>query len=157
MTARAPDDIDADRLNAQGRHADAVDASRRRYQRLRSEGLCTRSEAHGPAENGGSLCAPCMVDARIDRQASYRRHRQVSRINSCTRCGGTDGHNARSCLGDPLPEWRPTDARRLERQRIYRARRREQGVCINSPAHERPTSGRLRCDACEARRRKAKR
>lgn len=154
MTARHPEELDAERLNAQGRHADTLETSRRRYARLRAMGLCTRNASHGPAERGGSLCGPCQVDARHARQDSYRRHRKAERINSCTRCGGDDGHNARSCTGSPLPGWSPTDARRLERQRKYREQRREQGVCLNSPKHEKPTAGRLRCDACEARRRK---
>ena len=44
--------------------------SKRRYDDLRSRGLCTRNPAHGPTE-GGVHCAPCKVDANIYRKEVY--------------------------------------------------------------------------------------
>ncbi len=143
MTARAPE------------MANPPEAQRSRYLQRKIAGLCVRGASHGPAEPGHVLCAPCMVDGRYDRRESYRRNRATPPVNGCTRCGGTDGHNARSCNGDPLPGWAGPDTRRIERHRAQRSRRREAGVCINNPAHEKPKPGGSRCDSCMARRRKA--
>ncbi len=136
--------------------ANPPDAQRARYLARKEAGICVRNKEHGPAEPGHVLCAPCIIDSRYDRRESYRRNRRVEAAKGCTRCGGDDGHNARSCQNEPLPGWKPTDARRLERQRMYQARRREQGVCLDSATHEKPRPGKLRCDACMARRRGVK-
>lgn len=153
MTARAPEDLDVARLNAQGRRASIVDANRSRYARLRERGLCTRAASHGPAEDGGSLCGPCMVDRRYDQMEYYRRTHDTGPAKECTRCGRV-GHNARSCTNEPLPHWAGPDTARIERDRARRARRRKAGVCLNNPAHGPPLKGYVRCKACAHKRRK---
>jgi hypothetical protein len=45
--------------------------SKRRYDDLRSRGLCTRNPAHGPTD-GGVHCGPCKVDWTLDRKGANR-------------------------------------------------------------------------------------
>ncbi len=42
--------------------------SKRRYDDLRSRGLCTRNPAHGPTD--GAHCGSCRVNAKLDRQGA---------------------------------------------------------------------------------------
>jgi hypothetical protein len=144
VTARAPE------------MANPPDAQRARYLARKEAGICVRSKEHGPAEPGHVLCAPCIVDSRYARRESYHRNRRGPVVNICTRCGGTDGHNARGCDGKPLPDWAGSDTKRIERHRRQRAQRRAAGLCIVNPKHAKPSAGRSRCDYCMSRRNKAK-
>lgn len=152
MSARVPEELDVERLNAEGRRASCRDSSRERYERLRGQRLCVRGASHGPAADGFTLCEPCRVDVREDQRDRYRHTRAVSRVNSCGLCG-SEQHTAKRCAMPPEAR-DPGDSRRLERNREYKALLRLQGKCIANPAHERPIKGRARCEACNAKRRK---
>jgi hypothetical protein len=147
VTARAPEDF--------GHAERKVDADRKRaeYEARKAAGICVRAESHGPAEPGSVLCAPCQHDRRQDVQDRYRRNHKPQRRIECQRCG-TEGHNARTCRGVPLPDWSPVN-RRYEKNTAYKANLKARGFCVGGPNHEKPRPGLLRCETCLAKRRKA--
>jgi hypothetical protein len=124
------------------------------YQRRREQGICTKSETHGPAEPGKHLCAPCLVDKRFDQREAYRvRRPEKRRTLTCMRCT-REGHNSQSCTSPPISGGESA-RRKNERERRYRKALKQRGFCVNGEAHPRPETGRTLCVEC-LKKRKAK-
>jgi hypothetical protein len=149
MTARAPDSLDIERLNAEGRKGMATLRSKERYYRRLNRGLCTRADSHGKAEIGHTVCIGCLVDQRFDQNARNRRTRPAKRVLTCIRCG-KPGRNSRGCPCPVPPGFDPQRAK-VARGIEYRAALRAKGLCPNNPNHEKPGPGYSQCAACRAR------
>jgi hypothetical protein len=149
VTARAPDDLDIDRLNREGGRSMALLTKQARYSERAAKGLCVRGASHGPAEPGHSVCTGCLVDQRLDRIERNAELPPPMRILTCKICG-RERHNSRSCT-----QARPAgfDPRRVADQRRsdYRRKLHADGLCINGAKHARPESGFRQCAECRAR------
>ncbi len=149
MTARAPEDLDVDRLNAEGRRRMTSMLSLERYRSRKAAGLCTRGASHGPAAAGHTLCDGCLVDQRFEQNSRNAAKRPPKRTLTCLRCG-KPGRNSRGCPC-PVPDGFNPRRARAQRGIEYRASLRAQGLCPNNPKHARPEPGFSRCAACRAR------
>lgn len=149
MTARAPEELDAERLNAEGARGMVLLGKQQRYAKNRERGLCARAKSHGPAEPGYSVCIGCLVDHRHDQNERNARLSPRRRTLTCKICGRA-GHNRRSCSRPAPPDFDPSRVAG-QRQSTYRRTLNERGLCINGAKHAPPEPGYRQCAACRAR------
>lgn len=148
MTVHVPEDIDTDRLNADGRRGAILLCKQDRYAKRIRNGLCANSASHGPAEQDHTMCIGCLVDKRHDQNERNARKATRRKIIACKICGRA-GHNARGCA-QPRPA--AFDPARVKNDRTsrYRQTLRASGICVNSSKHGPPVAGYTKCAACRA-------